>query len=177
MKARQAARTRRTDGSRHAARRYPIGLPDEGTVDRLTSAELVSSLAEMEGQPWPEWHNGKAISTTQLAKLLKPFGIVPGTIRTATGTAKGYHRDAFADAFRRNSPPQAVTTSQPLETKALRPEPSRHISEVVTAPETLNPLEIKACDGVMAPEPYLGERNNGTRLSAEEIDDFIRGAQ
>lgn len=147
---------------------------EKGT-DRLTSAEMVAELAKMEGQPWPEWHNCKAISTTQLAKLLKPFGIVPGTIRTATATAKGYHSDAFADAFRRYPPPQAVTTSQPLEIKASRPEVSCHISDVVTAPKALNPLGAKACDGVAAPEPYLGERDSEERLSVDEIDAFIRG--
>ena len=45
---------------------------------------------------------GKPITPKQLAKLLEPFSVTPASIRTATGkTPKGYHLDAFDDAFSR----------------------------------------------------------------------------
>jgi putative DNA primase/helicase len=56
----------------------------------------------METRPWPEWKNGKPMTDRQLAKVLKPFRIIPGTIRLDTGsTPKGYYRSAFDDAFAR----------------------------------------------------------------------------
>lgn len=73
-------------------------------TDRLTSAEIVEILSGMETRPWPEWKNGKPITTRQLASLLRPFHIIPGTIRTSNGTAKGYTIDAFTESFSRYLP-------------------------------------------------------------------------
>jgi hypothetical protein len=77
-------------------------FPD-GNLDRLTSKAIADGLGEMEGTPWPEFHHGKPITANQVAKLLRPFGITPGTIRlkTSTGTPKGYYLSAFTDAFKR----------------------------------------------------------------------------
>jgi hypothetical protein len=46
-----------------------------------------------------EWRAGKPISPNTLASLLKPFGIVPGTIRIGDTTPKGYQLAHFQDAF------------------------------------------------------------------------------
>ena len=53
-------------------------------VDRLSSEEIVSALAEMEDRPWPEWKSGRPITRTQLAKVLGRFEIIPITVRLAT---------------------------------------------------------------------------------------------
>ena len=55
----------------------------------------------IEGRPWAEWKAGKPLSANGLARLLAPFGIAPATIRTATGTPKGYQLTQFEDAFAR----------------------------------------------------------------------------
>jgi putative DNA primase/helicase len=71
-------------------------------TDRLTSKEIVDALTAMEDRPWPEYgRNGKPITTRKLAALLRPFEIIPRTIRTETTRAKGYVREAFADAWGR----------------------------------------------------------------------------
>jgi Protein of unknown function (DUF3631) len=71
-------------------------------VDRLASTDLVAALHALEDRPWAEFGRGeKPISPNQLARLLKAFVIVPGTIRTNAGTPKGYKIEAFADAFDR----------------------------------------------------------------------------
>jgi len=73
-----------------------------GGTDKLTSAQIVTAFQSMEDRPWADWKGGKPITANGLARLLKPFGIVPGTIRLDTGaTAKGYHRAQFEDAFAR----------------------------------------------------------------------------
>lgn len=83
--------------------------------DRLATGELLGRLTQDESLPWGEFSNGRALTPIGLARLLKPFGIIPGTIRLEKGTAKGYLRESFADAWTRYlpSPPQAVTPSQP----------------------------------------------------------------
>jgi hypothetical protein len=82
--------------------------------DRLPSSELLAKLAQDETLPWGEFSNGRPLTAIGLARLLKPFGIFPGTIRLERETAKGYLRESFADAWARYLPPQpaAVTPSQ-----------------------------------------------------------------
>jgi putative DNA primase/helicase len=70
-------------------------------TDRLTSADLVESLIAIEGRPWAEWRGGKPITPNGLARLLKPFGIAPTTIRVGSRTPKGYQLAQFADSFER----------------------------------------------------------------------------
>jgi putative DNA primase/helicase len=74
---------------------------DGRSVDRLSSAEICTALCEMEGKPWADW-KGKSLTTNQLARLLKPFGIVTNTtVRVGAKTAKGYYRDEFQAAWQR----------------------------------------------------------------------------
>jgi putative DNA primase/helicase len=92
----------------------------ERAADRLTSVEMIEALVGMEHRPWPEWKMGKPITPRQLAKLLEPFGVTPTSIRTATGkTPKGYHLDAFDDAFSRFLPSESATPPQPAESLAF----------------------------------------------------------
>jgi len=83
-----------------------------GDKDSLTSAGICEQLGEMEDRPWPEWRNGKPISTRQLANLLRPLGIRPRTIRTPAGTPKGYVRNEFDDPFTRYLGVSSATTPQ-----------------------------------------------------------------
>jgi hypothetical protein len=60
-----------------------------------------------------EFNRGKPITKAGLARLLKPFRILPTTIRLDVNhTAKGYYLSAFQDAFTRYLSAQTVTTSQ-----------------------------------------------------------------
>jgi hypothetical protein len=76
----------------------------ETGTDRLASATICDKLATIDGRPWADWRNGKPITTNQLARLLKPFGVASDTIRMAGGAAKGYWRHVFSDAFDRYFP-------------------------------------------------------------------------
>jgi hypothetical protein len=80
-------------------------LDRERGDDRLRSADLAEALSALEDRPWPEWHQGKPITPRQIAKLLEPFDLTPGTIRTTGSTAKGYKLEQFTDAFARYLPP------------------------------------------------------------------------
>ncbi|MEO6553982.1 MAG: DUF3631 domain-containing protein [Nitrospiraceae bacterium] len=76
------------------------------TRDRYPSQGLCDALAGLEERPWGDCRQGKPLNQTQLARLLKPFGILSRTIRLeGQGTARGYLRTAFDDAFTRYLPP------------------------------------------------------------------------
>src|SRR5262249_22164093 len=69
--------------------------------DRISSADLCTTLGAMALRPWAEWgRRRKPISQNQIAHLLKPFGIMPATIRLQdNSTAKGYYLKDFIEAF------------------------------------------------------------------------------
>ena len=77
-------------------------LFNEEKTDRLATNFILADLAKKDDRPWPEYKDGKPITSRQMAKLLKPFGIRPkGFNNPKEKTARGYHRKHFLDAFRR----------------------------------------------------------------------------
>lgn len=70
-------------------------------TDRLPSAELATALAEIETSPWGEWKNGKPITFSGVASLLKAFGISPHNIRVESSVLRGYETNDFGDAWAR----------------------------------------------------------------------------
>jgi putative DNA primase/helicase len=67
--------------------------------DRISSTELASELGLLEGRPWAEWRNGKPMTAAAPARMLSPFGILPGTRRAGVETFKGYLYSNFEEAF------------------------------------------------------------------------------
>jgi hypothetical protein len=74
---------------------------DSQTTDRLASSAMCKALVAMEGRPWAEWRGGKPLSPNQLARLLKPFGVAPDSVRIGGRTPKGYHRHQFEELWER----------------------------------------------------------------------------
>jgi hypothetical protein len=84
----------------------------------LPTANVILDLITLDTDaPWAQWwgevnEGSRGLpAASRIARMLKPFGIAPMTIRiTATQTAKGYRRDDFEDAWARYCPcNQAVT--------------------------------------------------------------------
>ncbi len=125
--------------------------------DRLASTELCDCLAHLEERPWGTWKKGQPLTPVQLARLLKPFAVTSETIRfEGQGTAKGYYRHAFADAFERyipslaqeNPPPQgnSVTSyAQSSESSLFQKETAAACDG---APTGLYSAPSAECDGV-----------------------------
>jgi hypothetical protein len=89
-------------------------------VDRLSSDEVVAYLVGLEERRWAEYRRGKPITKTQIARLLQPFQISPGTIRlTGDRTPKGYYRAAFTDAVTRYLPNQNQNATPPQAAETL----------------------------------------------------------
>jgi hypothetical protein len=113
--------------------------------NRISSASLVAELIADQTAPWATYNKGKPISQRQVAGLLKPYGIKPGTVRLDDGThdgttAKGYLLEWFADVFGRfytpfspQNPNSSVTSVTSLF--AHDNHPSHH------------PSQAPACDG------------------------------
>jgi hypothetical protein len=93
----------------------------------LASKDICEALAQIADGPWLSFNKGKPLSQAQLARLLKPFGVSPLSIRPDGGpdrTAKGYKladlQDPFARYLGTNGALPAVsrssggTTAQPL---------------------------------------------------------------
>jgi hypothetical protein len=83
--------------------------------EQMKTSELLEKLAAVEESPWGDL-KGKPLDDRGLARRLSPYGIKPTTIRTWSGTAKGYRRSDFHDAWLRylsplGSSPEASVTS------------------------------------------------------------------
>jgi hypothetical protein len=89
-----------------------------GQSDRMTSENLLSALVAREDRPWSEWKHGKPMTKVQLARMLRPFGVGPTTIRRsdASSTAKGYYKNHFDDAFSRYLTDLQIETTEQLNT-------------------------------------------------------------
>jgi hypothetical protein len=80
-------------------------------LDQLPTAVLLEKLNGMEESPWGDL-KGKPLDSRKLARLLATYEIKPTTIRTGTGTPKGYRREAFHDAWVRYLPNTHVEHSE-----------------------------------------------------------------
>jgi putative DNA primase/helicase len=73
-------------------------------LKRISSADLVKRLAEIEGRPWAEYgRTGKSITQNRLARLLssKPLAITPHRIRIGAENLNSYELWQFQEAFER----------------------------------------------------------------------------
>lgn len=94
-----------------------------GDPDDLRSQDLANALAAIEDSPWPEFSKGKPLTTTKLARLLKPFGIA--SRHTERGNV--YRLQRFAEAWNRYLPPsQPFSPSGIQQTRGIPPIPTFH---------------------------------------------------
>jgi Protein of unknown function (DUF3631)/Bifunctional DNA primase/polymerase, N-terminal len=96
---------------------------DDVKGQAITSGDLASALAAIEGAPWAEWgkDNG-AISATRVARMLGRFGIRPRQHKIGGHKIRGYLRSDFEDAWRRQLrlPGQSGT-----DAKVVPPNPNK----------------------------------------------------
>ena len=72
-----------------------------GTLEAISSADLVGHLTADETAEWTEWKNGKPISQVQLANALDSFQIGPRQVWIGEKQYRGYKRAWFEDAWKR----------------------------------------------------------------------------
>lgn len=136
----------------------------EQGASRLTSADIVKALGQMEERPWPEWKQGKPITAVQLARLLRPFHVKPENMRVTgvNGVSKGYTADSFGDAWARYlavasapaaPPPAQAGGSDPLHrydvvTKAQSANSTRYMEDACSGSNCENSEQDQSCSGV-----------------------------
>jgi putative DNA primase/helicase len=98
----------------------------DGDAEVIASADIVAALVALADRPWAEWSHGRPLTTAKLARLLRPFGIVPVDIKVDGKTLKRYpRRPALEDAWARYLPekvqprnPASVYAGESQEMKA-----------------------------------------------------------
>jgi hypothetical protein len=76
---------------------------DAAGADKLTTGKLLEQLLKHDDAPW-RYLNGGQLDANRLARLLKPYGIVPTQFKESGGKARGYLRAHFEDAWARYLP-------------------------------------------------------------------------
>jgi hypothetical protein len=72
--------------------------------DRVSTVDLLAHLHRLDEAPWAEWY-GKPLTARGFSKLLDPYRVRRRTVRLDDGgTAKGYKREQFEDAWKRYLP-------------------------------------------------------------------------
>jgi hypothetical protein len=129
----------------------------------------------MEDRRWGEWKNGKPMTVRQLARLLAPYGITPGTIRVGETTPKGYARASFGDAFARylhgsasSDPQHCHNPRESAESDGFR---SATLDLAVADEKCLEPNETATCGGV-ADEREGPPKREESRASSTQDDDL-----
>jgi hypothetical protein len=92
---------------------------DFGDEDRTKSDDLLKALNAMTDRAWPTICKGREMTAHKLSRMLKDFGIRPGSIRLERVTAKGYLLSQVEEAWERYLPardkaPAIVQTSLAL---------------------------------------------------------------
>ncbi|MGH8468553.1 MAG: DUF3631 domain-containing protein [Gammaproteobacteria bacterium] len=136
---------------------------EDGETDRSLTANLVAYLTGLEERPWNDWRRGKPLTPNQLARLLAPFKIKPGTLRVGGDRAKGYRLEDFGDAFTRYLPLKGGYSIRDTVTMAsqLDPDDFRSVTtdNDVTDLNPPKPAPQLDCHGVTDRNtPLKGER-------------------
>jgi putative DNA primase/helicase len=116
--------------------------------ERFPSQGLCDALALLEERPWGDYRRRKPITSAQLARLLKDFGIQSQSLRTDVGVCRGYYREAFDDPFARyraTTPPSDCYTATTRSQSGDNP-----LFEVLQTPP---------CSTLKNPSTPLPERN------------------
>lgn len=92
-----------------------------GDWEQLPTATILEKLNGMDESPWGDLR-GKPLDARGLSKLLNKYGVKPTTIRTGTGTPKGYRATDLFDAWQRYLPPRSPENSATSATSATEPD-------------------------------------------------------
>jgi hypothetical protein len=133
-----------------------------------------------EERPWAAYgRSGKPITDRKIAELLRPFGIISGTVRIGQMTNKGYKPTAFEEAWQRwgvvgihssgagqgeTPSPHQLDASQPSQRhKLVKTDTSgdfSSVTEIVRDAREKHDLSNNDghCDGVTLPSPVLWEQ-------------------
>lgn len=103
-------------------------LIESGTLgdSNISGDEASTALRELSERPWKAWGRGRdGLQPVHLAKLLKPFGVVPKAVRVGgRGGIRRYLAEALQDAFGRylaTPPDEPSTPATPPDPQRIKP--------------------------------------------------------
>lgn len=141
----------------------------------LASKTICAALNGDETLPFAEYgKRGDGITPNALARLLRPYGIKPHTVRLGAETAKGYRRDQFADAWERydasHDPAPPTQPSQASQPSHPRSDGDLDVTAVTDVTATQGPpARVSLFD---APASDLASNNGQVDDEATEPDDY-----
>jgi putative DNA primase/helicase len=87
-----------------------------GDKDKLFTEDLITAIASDSNSQWTEYNyrdrKDRRIKPTQVARLLKPYGVKPKKIRIGAKTAKGYVKNELQTPYRRYIEPSLEGTRE-----------------------------------------------------------------
>ena len=139
---------------------------EAGDPEALPTQQILKDLAAMEGRPWSECRQGKALSSRGLASLLKPFKVAPKNIKLPDQrVVKGYYRTHLQpvwDAYLPKGDVVSATAATWKKRKDLEDSLSATKPMVVADTKTCNPLKLSEVAAVADREP----------LSPDQYEEF-----
>jgi hypothetical protein len=133
---------------------------EEISDDKITTVDLIEKLKLIETSPWADWSKGKGLTPHQLSRKLNQFGIGPRAMRIEGKPAKGYSREAMADAWERylSSRPsqsdfQSVTQLQAAPSKGFGPKLIGNTEPPLPIEDRLQPASSKASNRATDQKP------------------------
>ncbi len=155
------------------------GIFDELGQDRAFTKEILEKLHTMNERPWPEFPNRKtggtkAITSNQLAYLLKPHEIHSKQMKMEGVNKHGYERSDFEDTWTRyvtppDTPCQTATPLPSADNKGCQGSGLAKVAATVSQPLPLNPKETAKGSGVAVGTPLSGGMKAYTP-DAEDIE-------
>jgi hypothetical protein len=132
---------------------------DRGDPPTMHTETLLEALHAMEEAPWSDLR-GKPIDSRKVARLLRPYGPRPGSVRVGQRVAKGWRRENFEDAWSRYLPrnpsepaPQGSQGHNGTETGTCTDSADPGVTHV----NPRNRSEMNDCDAVTFLNPETGD--------------------
>ena len=149
-------------------------------VDRLPSTELTEVLGSIEESQWGEYSNGRKITASALAGLLKGFEIAPRNIKLGDGSVrKGYLQDQFAGTWNHYLPPLPQENAATPLPSSIYTGPT-HFSEALPTPLVAppkaeeKPINMRVVAEVAAKNPGNGGLGPDREMRVEDGHGFPR---
>ena len=83
-------------------------------VHQMATIDVVTALNGIEEAPWGSHSDGQGVSPRDLARLLRPYGVLSRTLRDGVRTFKGYRAADLADPWARYLPPAPHMSVTPV---------------------------------------------------------------
>ncbi len=149
-----------------------------------SSHELLEEINADDELPFGGWNDGKGLDNRALARLLKPYGVRPRTVRIGEDTPRGYRAEDLRDTWKRYVPAEcgagrADNSGEKVQhAGSPQHEKPRHYGDVADVADVAPPASMgdgphaTSRDGCRSGDPTTGS-NGSARMVADLGDDEL----